>query len=434
MHRHRRSVAIVGLGRLGLCQALTFEAAGCDVLGTDVHPAYVRSINEKTLQSSEPGVEKALQRSQHLRATESLQEALDHSNLILILVATPTGIGEHCYDTGTLSNVLEQIAKLQPKDKHLVVCCTVPPGYLANVGSELIAECERCTLSYNPEFIAQGRILAGLREPEIVLIGEGSPAAGDALQSLYESCTANIPRICRMSPASAEIAKLSLNCFVTTKIAFANMIADIADRTQDADKLAILDAIGADSRVGIRCLLPGYGFGGPCFPRDNRALGQYASLVGAPALLCGATDEANKRHTQLMAQTLLEEEKERYVVEDVAFRPRCPADIIEESQPLEVAKALARAGKRVVIRDRPAILGLVRRTYGRKCPISCVHSNPVPISFERPSVDSPPILRNWQGCLNTKSTRKHRSTSPASGARKKPTRSQQLLAVEMARL
>ena len=155
-------------------------------------------------------MEKALRHSR-LRATESprsVRPLQPHSH-----PCRDARIGEHCYDTGTLSNVLEQIAKLQPKDKHLVVCCTVPPGYLANVGSELIAECERCTLSYNPEFIAQGRILQVFASQEIVLIGEGSPAAGDALQSLYESCTANIPRICRMSPASAEIAKLSLNCW-----------------------------------------------------------------------------------------------------------------------------------------------------------------------------------------------------------------------------
>ena len=206
-----RTVSIVGLGRLGLCQALVFEAAGWDVLGCDVHPSYVASINEKTLRSSEPEVETMLQNTSRLRATLSLEETLAFSDLVLVLVATPTGIGEHSYDCGSLSKVLDDIAAQKPRNKHVVVCCTVQPGYLERVGALLLAECEGCTLSYNPEFIAQGRILAGLREPEMVLIGEGSIAAGDALQELYESCTSSQPTICRMSVASAELTKLALN-------------------------------------------------------------------------------------------------------------------------------------------------------------------------------------------------------------------------------
>ena len=107
-----KRLSIVGLGRLGLCQALTFERAGWDVLGCDVFPSYVSSINDRTLRSNEPGVEEALRVSKKLRATLSLEEAVDHSDLIFILIATPTGIGEHAYDCGVLSRVLDDIAML----------------------------------------------------------------------------------------------------------------------------------------------------------------------------------------------------------------------------------------------------------------------------------------------------------------------------------
>ena len=82
-----------------------------------------------------------------------------------------------------------------------------------------------------------------------------------------------------MSPESAEICKLALYCFITTKISFANMIGALADVTDAADKFDILRCVGDDQRVGPKCLRPGYGFGGPCFPRDNRALGAYARSV-----------------------------------------------------------------------------------------------------------------------------------------------------------
>ena len=151
-------VGIVGLGRLGLCQALTLERAGYDVLGCDVFPAYVDSINNKTLQSDEPGVVSLLRASTKLRATLSLEAVVDHSDLVMVVVATPTGIGEHAYDCGTLSRVLEDIGKLGRRDKHVVICCTVLPGYIAQVASSLLEGCAGCTISYNPEFIAQARV------------------------------------------------------------------------------------------------------------------------------------------------------------------------------------------------------------------------------------------------------------------------------------
>lgn len=360
-----KRAGFVGLGRLGLCTALKFEQAGWDVCGSDVFPSYVDSINMKTLRSKEPGVEDALRSSTSLRATLELSEVVDHADILFILVATPTSAGEEAYDTSTLSKVLSDISDLRPKNKHIVICSTVMPGYVSNTGSFLIEECEGCTLSYNPEFIAQGEIMKGLTEPDIVLIGEGSQDAGDILQRIYEESTLNQPRICRMSPQSAEIMKLGLNCFVTTKISYANMIGDIADATPGADKFEILQAIGADTRVGGRCILPGYGFGGPCFPRDNRALGTYAKRVGVEPLICEATDRYNRIHADIMTRSLLDQKLPHYVMSDVAYKPKCAVDIIEESQALEVAKRLVRAGKKVTIRDRLTIVKLVQQTYGR---------------------------------------------------------------------
>ena len=360
-----KRAGFVGLGRLGLCTALKFEESGWDVLGCDVFPDYVESINSKSLRSTEPGVQEALRSSTNLRATLNLEDVVNHADIIFILVATPTGVGEEAYYTTTLSRVLSSVASLKPKNKHIVICCTVMPGYISRVGTYLLENCDGCTLSYNPEFIAQGAIMQGLSEPDVVLIGEGSHKSGDILQAMYENATVNQPRICRMSPASAEIMKLSVNCFVTTKISFANMIGDIADATPGADKYDILAAVGEDSRVGTKCILPGYGFGGPCFPRDNRALGTYARMVGVEPTICEATDSYNRLHADRMAEDLLSKDLEHYVIDDVAYKQKCPVDIIEESQPIEIGKRLVRAGKKVTIRDRYGIVDLVKRTYGR---------------------------------------------------------------------
>eukprot|EP00871_Galdieria_phlegrea_P001339 jgi/Galph1/2205/GphlegSOOS_G882.1 len=360
----QKRVSLIGIGRLGLCLALVAERAGYEVLGVDVLPQYVEKINQKSLSSNEPHVTEYLKLSRNFRATTNVKEALDFSDFILVLVATPSTGGDRHYDVTQLSRVLTDMDNYRLENKHIVICCTVLPGYIATIGRELLRSCKDTTLSYNPEFIAQGDIIRGLEQPDIVLIGEGSKTAGDKIEKLWSDFTKNTPKICRMSPESAEIAKLSLNCFVTMKISFANQIGDIADRTPNADKHAILSAVGGDSRVGLKCLNWGYGFGGPCFPRDNRALAGFAESVGIHPYLALATDEYNKFHAEVMAGQLLAENRDTYVFENVTFKEPCAVAIIEESQKLLVAKKLAKKGRKVIILDRPDVIEACRQEYG----------------------------------------------------------------------
>ncbi|KAK3240956.1 hypothetical protein CYMTET_49241 [Cymbomonas tetramitiformis] len=359
------AISIIGMGRLGLCTALCLEEVGFDILGVDIFPDYVDAINKKLLQSSEPLVMDKLHKSTRVRATLSIDDVLAHSDVVMIFVDTPYTGSDRYYDVSKLGRVLNQINSRRIEDKHIVICCTVFPGYCADIGRYLLRDCKNVSLSYNPEFIAQGDIIRGLQNPDVVLIGEGSPEAGEVLKSQYRRMCHNAPSIRRMTPESAELVKLSINCFVTMKIAFANQISDIADRTPQADKAAVLAAVGSDSRIGSKYLQPGYGFGGPCFPRDNRALGSYAEATGVEPLMMRATDLSNKRHAELQVQALLSQELEVYHFEGLAFKKNCPVAIIEESQKLNVASQVARAGKTVVLRDTKEVLDAIRAEYGR---------------------------------------------------------------------
>lgn len=107
----QKRITVFGVGRLGLCFALKCEAAGYDVLGVDVVPSYVQSLNDKTFASDEPNVSAFLQKSTKFRATLSLDEGLAHSDLLFLLLATPTGIGEKSYDHSMLSRLLQQIVR-----------------------------------------------------------------------------------------------------------------------------------------------------------------------------------------------------------------------------------------------------------------------------------------------------------------------------------
>lgn len=360
----QNSITIIGIGKLGLCVALCFEKAGYNVLGIDLNQTYVTSLNTKTFSSFEPHVNTLLQNSTRFRASCSLDEGLEFSDIYYIMVDTPSTRHKTAYDHKNLNRVLSEINTRKVSNKHIIIGCTVFPGYIRTTGRNLIKDCINTTLSYSPEFIAQGNIIYGLQHPDIVLIGEGSKEAGDTIEELYHTLCLNSPRICRMNPDSAEITKLAINCFITTKIAYANMVGDITDKTPGANKFDILSAIGGDSRIGPLCLKPGYGFGGPCFPRDNRALGSYAQMLGIEPLIPQATDASNQLHAQFMTNQFLNENLETYFFEEVTYKDGCHVPIIEESQKLVVAAALAHAGKKVVIVDTEPVIKEVRRTFG----------------------------------------------------------------------
>ena len=378
-----KKISIIGVGRLGICVGLCLEHAGYDVLGVDVIADYVEKINNKTLDSPEPYVNKMLAESKNFRATSNIDDALDFSDLILIYVATPSAGGDKFYDHTSLGNVLMQINKRKVQNKHLVIGCTVIPGYIRDIGNYLINDCIDTTLSYNPEFIAQGDIVNGMYYPDFILIGEGNKIAGDKLQEMYETLSKNAPGLAsrtvkttiahstecppirRMSTSSAEITKLAVNCFITTKISFANMIGDLADLTAGADKFDILTAVGSDKRIGHRYLKPGYGFGGPCFPRDNRALGGYIEKMGIDPLIPRATDTSNKLHTKFQAQQIYDFlDKDIWVIEGVGYKEPCNVPIVEESQKLYIGKILVEKGVRVIVKDKKHMLDVVKLEYG----------------------------------------------------------------------
>jgi nucleotide sugar dehydrogenase len=359
-----KNLTVIGIGRLGLCFALVLERKGFNVLGVDLNGPYVQRLNDKTFVSDEPSVTDFLRESKNFVATTNLAQGVAHSNVIFVLVDTPSTGNDRHYDHSKVGSVLLALNSMGVKDKHIIISCTVLPGYIAGTGRYLIKDCENCTLSYNPEFIAQGDIIRGQLRPDMVLIGEGSQAAGDILQAVYTQQCDNQPNFARMSPESAEICKLGVNCYVTMKVTFANLIGDIADRTPGADKLQICRAIGSDSRVGGKYLTPGYGYGGPCFPRDNRALGGYAQFKGIKPLLFSATDEYNATHTQLQIEQLLASPEREFEFEGIAYKPNTRVPIVEESQRLKIAVALARDGRRVTLVDYAATLNEVKKEYG----------------------------------------------------------------------
>jgi nucleotide sugar dehydrogenase len=355
-------VSLVGIGKLGICFGLTLEKNGYNVLGVDLNQEYVNSINNKTYKSLEENVELLLTKSVNLRATTSLKEAVEFSDTIFLLVATPS-LENGRYDHSQVDNVVEHLEAFgtQDKRKDLIICCTTMPGYCDSVQERLRKY--NYFVSYNPEFIAQGTILRNQERPDMVLIGSADEYAAEKLCNIYKKHTLNNPEIHVMSRTEAELCKISLNCFLTTKISFANMIGDIATRVECRPDV-ILKAIGSDSRIGNKYLSYGFGFGGPCFPRDNRALSIYADDVGIDALISKSSDASNKLHLEYQIQEFIKNNrKDKLVIFDTVTYKK-DSILLTESQQLKFALRLSEEGYDILIKERREVIDVLTKMYG----------------------------------------------------------------------
>lgn len=367
MKEERMKIGVIGIGKLGLCFALNLTESGMksdddnffEVIGVDVSEEYVNAVNAGTLKSEEPGVERLLMAPhirKHFRATTNYRDIAD-CETVFVLVATPSKTDGQ-YDHSQVDKSVRQLTEHASyqwggKNKNLVIGCTVMPGYCDELQRKV--EPFGYDVSYNPEFIAQGSIINDQKYPDMVLIGEANEQAGNRIQGIMATIAKNEPKFARMGRKEAEITKIALNCFLTTKIAFANLVGDVAIASGVRPEV-ILNAIGADSRIGNKYLGYGFGFGGPCFPRDNIAFGIYADKMGVPATIPRATDEANSEHLKQQLRFFSGNvPKEVPVVFDhVTYKKN--SNLIVHSQQLAFAYELANLGYEVTVRERKSVI------------------------------------------------------------------------------
>lgn len=331
----RPTISVVGIGRLGICFAAVFAKRQQRVIGVDVREERVREVNEGSVKTTEPFLAEYLRDSEELEATTDYGYAVANSDVTFIVVNTPSQ-PDGGFSNEQVESALKGMAPaLREKESHLVVVAsTVMPGSMRSFSRLL--DMPHVGLCYNPSFIAQGDVIRGLEEPDFVLVGE-SDQSGDLLQELWSETLCMRAPIVRMSWENAELTKIALNSYVTMKITFANKLAEICEKLEGGDVDAVTHAIGLDSRIGGKYLKGGLGYGGPCFPRDNRAFARAASTLGLDAPLAPMVDTLNRRQVERVLK-IVEDLPGKKAVLGVTYKPG--TDITEESQAAEIADRL----------------------------------------------------------------------------------------------
>ena len=343
-------IGLIGAGRLGICLALLIEQAGYDVIASDVREAYVNELQNKRIITNEPDVQSYLEKSTRIQFTTDNSRVIKESDIIFTLVQTPS-LEDGSYDVSAVWKVVEDFQQIDGmlNGKSLVVGCTTNPGDCEEFQKRL--EIGGVSVYYNPEFIAQGSIVNDLRKADMVLIG-GEGHHLPVLEEIYRDIQISQPSIHFMSTTAAEITKIATNCFLTTKVSYANMLGQVLSLSNMDDEIdTVLNAIGSDSRVGNKYLKFGFGFGGPCFPRDNRAFAAYARAVGVNHAIGETTDNFNNEHSDFLRDYYLNKNKEElpFCFKYLTYKPGI--DILTESRPHDLAKALLDEGYKVYCID-----------------------------------------------------------------------------------
>jgi UDPglucose 6-dehydrogenase len=154
-----------------------------------------------------------------------------------------------------------------------------------------------------------------------------------------------------MNLVNAELTKIAVNTFVTMKISYANFLADICERLPDADVEAVTDALGLDSRIGRKYLRGAIAYGGPCFPRDNKAFAALAHELGAEPLLAEATDSVNRGQIDRLARIVQTQLRDGDAVGILGLAYKPATQVIDESAGLALARVLGDAGYDVHLYD-----------------------------------------------------------------------------------
>ena len=297
------NISVIGLGKLGVCILASLASKGFKVIGYDINKKTMLMISRGIAPVIEPELHEHIKKGiKNLNVSSDFNELVIKTDVSIFVLPTPSKANGSFTDE-YLKSAIQPIAealKISKKKYHLfVVASTLSPG---TMNKSIIPFIEKHSgrklnkgigVCYNPVFIALGSVIRDYLNPSLLLIGESDKKAGDIMVKIYKKVLLTKPHFGRMSIVSGEIAKISLNSYITMKISFANTLSSICEKIPNSNVDDITKALGADKRIAPYYLKGGLPFAGPCFPRDNKAFAVFAKEYGCEASLAKATDVVN---------------------------------------------------------------------------------------------------------------------------------------------
>src|SRR5690242_11404791 len=370
-HGHRDTkpmkIAVIGTGYVGLVAGACFAESGNDVTCVDKDEAKIRTLRAGKMPIYEPGLEEVVRRNRQenrLTFTTTLPKAVRAASIIFIAVGTPQG-EDGSADLQHVLEVAREVARAMNGYKVIVDKSTVPVGTAAKVREVIRRETTHpFSVVSNPEFLKQGAAIDDFMKPDRVVIGAEDPRARDIMQELYAPFTRTGAPIMLMDCASAELSKYAANAMLATRISFMNEVANVCEAV-GANVDHVRRAVASDRRIGASFLFPGVGYGGSCFPKDVKAMLNFAANKSYDFQILKAVECVNERQkVRLLAKmkkhfgTL---KGKRIAVWGLAFKPK--TDDMREAPAVPLIEALLESGATVTAYD-PEAIRVARGIFG----------------------------------------------------------------------
>ncbi|WP_298314736.1 UDP-glucose/GDP-mannose dehydrogenase family protein [uncultured Aquimarina sp.] len=363
-------ISVIGTGYVGLVTGTCLAETGNEVVCVDIDEQKVQKMRDGEVPIYEPHLDVLFERNikaNRLRFTTSLEDGLNHGEIIFLALPTPED-EDGSADLSYVLGVSDEIGKIISDYKVIVDKSTVPVGTAEKVYAAISknAKCSFDVVS-NPEFLREGFAVDDFLKPERIVIGSSSDRATELMEKLYKPYVRSGNPIIIMDEKSAELTKYAANSFLATKITFMNEIANYCEKVgADVDK--VRRGMGTDSRIGKRFLFPGIGYGGSCFPKDVKALHKSGKDDNYDFKILESVIEVNKNQKVVLVPKIVDYfdnnlTGKTFAIWGLAFKPE--TDDIREAPALDIIDSLLSRGAKIKAFD-PEAMENVSRKYESK--------------------------------------------------------------------
>lgn len=292
-------------------------------------------------------------KSGRLKFTTDYTQVIPNSEIIFICVGTPNKDGK--IDLSYLYAATKAIAQNLKKPTIIAIKSTVPPG----INQKLEKWMKKYTqtdfdLASVPEFLREGKAIEDTLHPCRVVIGGNKESTTKKLLKLHKSIPGE-RLVC--DAATAQMIKYGSNCFLATKISFANSMAFLCDYF-GADVELVTKGMGLDKRIGNQFLRAGLGYGGSCLPKDVKALIHLAQEKNYDLKILKAVQDTNEGQIKYFVKKTVKlcsgsVKNKVLVVLGLAFKPE--TSDMREARSIDVIEELKKKGARIRVCDPVAV-------------------------------------------------------------------------------
>lgn len=312
-------IGVVGLGKIGMTFAVSIASRGFKVLGYDINPNLMRK-------QKWPWPEKGPDLKDDFQdyfdgadlAFLPLNEVVSQADIIFIAVQTPHGPElegvtrlpqrREDFNYTWLKEACANVMGLRKPEQVIVVISTVLPGTMRREILPMIPD-----LVYNPVFPSLTTCCNDFLYPDFVLMGSDITARMVTLRDFYDELLGgHLCPIAELSIESAELAKVSLNTWVTAKVTLANQIMEVAHKIPNCNCDDVIDVLSLSHKkvLSSSFMRGGMGFSGPCFPRDCIAMSWLADKLNLSCNLFDSLSHSREWQTEWLAYLFMSHSKD----------------------------------------------------------------------------------------------------------------------------